>query len=64
MIPLWLSIPCIIVTLIIVILWFMSLDIDWEEAFGNARDIVINMIIIASMVITILSIFQWFMFGV
>ena len=46
MIPLWLAIPCIIVCLIVIILWLMTIDIDWEEAFKNAKDIAMTMIII------------------
>lgn len=64
MIPLWLAIPCIVVCLIVAILWFMSLDINWEEAFRNAKGIAIDMILITCFVIAILSIVQWFMFGV
>lgn len=64
MIPLWLAIPCISVCLIVTILWFMSLDINWEEAFRNARGIIVDMIIIACFIIAGLSIVQWFMVGV
>ena len=64
MIPLWLSIPCIIVCLIVIILWLMTIDIDWEEAFQNAKDIVITMIIIACFIIAGLSVVQWFHAGV
>lgn len=64
MIPLWLAIPCIIVCLIVTILWFMSLDINWEEAFRNAKEIIVDMIIIACFIIAGLSIVQWFMVGV
>ena len=64
MIPLWLSIPCIIVCLIVIILWLMTIDIDWEEAFQNAKDIAIAMIIIACFIIAGLSVVQWFHTGV
>lgn len=64
MIPLWLSIPCIIVFLLVVFHWFLTLDIDWEEAFNNAKGIAIQMIIIACEIVAILSVVQWFMFGV
>lgn len=64
MIPLWISIPCIIVCLIVIILWLMTIDIDWEEAFKNAKDIAMTMIIISCFVIAGLSIVQWFMVGV
>ena len=42
----------------------MTIDIDWEEAFKNAKDIAMTMIIIVCFVIAGLSIVQWFMFGV
>ena len=64
MIPLWLTIPCIIVCLIIIVYWFLTLDIDYEEAFENAKNIAIQMIIITCFIIAILSVVQWLMFGV
>lgn len=64
MIPLWLSIPCIIVCFIVIVLWFMSIDIDWERAFYTARDIAITMIVIACSIVAGLSIVQWIKFGV
>lgn len=64
MIPLWLAIPCIIVCLIVTVLWFMSLDIDWEEAFKGAKDIAITMIVITCFIIAGFSIIQWIRFGV
>ena len=64
MIPLWLTIPCIIVCLIIIVHWFLTLDIDYEEAFENAKNIAIQMIIITCFIIAILSMVQWLMFGV
>lgn len=64
MIPLWLAIPCIIVCLIVIVLWLMTIDIDWEEAFKGAKDIAITMIVIACFIVAGLSIVQWFMFGV
>ena len=64
MIPLWLSLPCIIVCFIVIVLWFMSIDIDWERAFCTARDIAITMIVIACSIVADLSIVQWVKFGV
>jgi hypothetical protein len=42
----------------------MTIDIDWEEAFQNAKDIAIAMIIIACFIIAVLSVVQWFHVGV
>lgn len=64
MIPLWISIPCIILTLIVICHWFLKLDIDWEDAFMGARDIAVTMIIIICVVIAIFSIFQWIGYGI
>lgn len=57
MIPLWVSIPCVILTLIVICHWFLKLDIDWEDAFRGARDIAVTMVII---ICVIVAIFQFF----
>lgn len=64
MIPLWISIPCVILTLIIICHWFLKLDIDWEDAFRGARDIAVTMIIIICVIVAIFSIFQWIGYGI
>lgn len=59
MIPLWISIPCEIITLIIICRWFLSLDIDWKEAFKNTKEIVINMIAITCLIVSFIATLQW-----
>lgn len=59
MIPLWISIPCVILTLIVICHWLLALDIDWEDAFKVAKEIAIKMIIITCVIVAIFSIFQW-----
>lgn len=59
MIPLYISIPCIILTLIVICHWLLTLDIDWEDAFKGAKEIVVQMIIITCAIVAITSIVQW-----
>lgn len=63
MIPLWISIPCVILTLIVICHWLLALDIDWEDAFKGAKEIAIKMIIITCVIVAIFSIFQWIGYG-
>ena len=60
MIPIWLTIPCIIVCLIVIAIWLLEKDIDWLEVLINAKDIVISMIIISCFIVVIFSIIQLF----
>lgn len=59
MIPLWLSIPCIILTLTFICHWVLTSDTDWEEVYMIAKGIAVVMIVFACAVVATVSIFQW-----
>lgn len=59
MIPLWLTIPCSIILLTIIIHNLLTSDIDWEVVAAVVKAVAMTIITAICAVVVVLSICQW-----
>lgn len=59
MIPLWLTIPCSIILLAIILRNLLTSDINWKVTVAVVKAVAMTIITIICVVVVILSICQW-----
>lgn len=61
MIPFYISIPCVILSLIVVCHWLLT-EVDWEDTFKRSKEIAIQFVILACGITAIISTLQWLIY--